>query len=510
MARPEWACIGLANVFKGSVFRRSKGCAKSEDRYLAGHLCRAVGVAEIEQGRDVMRNCWATFIPFALAITSLGISTNAIGAEIGKANDPLCLMELHGEIVKGDLQQFNTLADEILPGSDGETTWKNTICLNSPGGNLAEGTALAGEIYKRGITTIIRDGEACYSACAIMFMMGVAQGGEMGWASRKMHKNAQLGFHRPYLDIDSDEKVSIKALAVGFDEAQNALLQIFNLANSPTGPFTTRPMMKPDLVQAMISHVGNDFFMVDDVNRAGRFDIEIFGFQEPTDIDAQTAFIACDNAFYWETRLMEPGSVDYLHKAYTDKDAVERQSKPVNSSYGKNYHVVSNDAGYADAECNVRLYKDKLNVCGTNNTYDTQLGSGVCDPSLEYGVLNSVSKIALWPAYSKLANLPSKIDATNALKGPRYRCVVKAEDNQTVDEEICVQGPGSTANGFLNIDFVWPSGSKTVISIGKTALKINGDPAQRKYEPNNTTCFQNERTRKWFCATKLTTTEKDG
>lgn len=467
-------------------------------------------MAKNEQGRDVMRNCWATFIPFALAITSLGISTNAIGAEIGKANDPLCLMELRGEIVKGDLQQFNTLADEILPGSDGETTWKNTICLNSPGGNLAEGTALAGEIYKRGITTIIRDGEACYSACAIMFMMGVAQGGEMGWASRKMHKNAQLGFHRPYLDIDSDEKVSIKALAVGFDEAQNALLQIFNLANSPTGPFTTRPMMKPDLVQAMISHVGNDFFMVDDVNRAGRFDIEIFGFQEPTDIDAQTAFIACDNAFYWETRLMEPGSVDYLHKAYTDKDAVERQSKPVNSSYGKNYHVVSNDAGYADAECNVRLYKDKLNVCGTNNTYDTQLGSGVCDPSLEYGVLNSVSKIALWPAYSKLANLPSKIDATNALKGPRYRCVVKAEDNQTVDEEICVQGPGSTANGFLNIDFVWPSGSKTVISIGKTALKINGDPAQRKYEPNNTTCFQNERTRKWFCATKLTTTEKDG
>ena len=453
---------------------------------------------------------WFSSIPIALAIASAGISTSAFGAEISKANDPLCLMELRGEIVKGDLQRFNALADEILPGSDGETTWKNTICLNSPGGNLAEGTAIAGEIYKRGITTVIRDRESCYSACAIMFMMGVAQGGEMGWASRKMHKNAQLGFHRPYLDIDSDEKVSIKALAVGYDEAQKALLQIFNLANSPTGPLTTRPMMKPDLVQAMIAHVGDDFFMIDNVNRAGRFDIEVFGYQEPTDIDAQTAFMACDNAFYWESRLMEPDSVDYLHKAYTNQETVERQSKPVNSSFGKNYHVVSNDAGYADAECNVRWREDRLTACGYNDSYDVNLGRAECNPDTDGGVSYPLSKIALWPAYTKLASLPDKQNATAALNGPRYRCIVKAEDNSVIDDEICVQGPGSTVNGFLNVEFVWPSGSKTVVSIGKTALKINGDPAQRKNEPNNSTCVLNERTNKLFCATKLTNTEKDG
>ncbi len=59
-----------------------------------------MGMAEIEQGRDVMRG-WCSIIPITFAIAYLGISTNAFGADIAKANDPLCLMELRGEIVKG-------------------------------------------------------------------------------------------------------------------------------------------------------------------------------------------------------------------------------------------------------------------------------------------------------------------------------------------------------------------------------------------------------------------------
>lgn len=123
---------------------------------------------------------WGLITAIAVSMVTTAFVGNAASAQIEKANDPLCLMEFNGEIIRGDLQRFNMLADEILPGSDGEATWKNTICLNSPDGDLTEGTASAGEIYKRGITTVIRDGESCYSACAIMFMMGIAQGGEMG------------------------------------------------------------------------------------------------------------------------------------------------------------------------------------------------------------------------------------------------------------------------------------------------------------------------------------------
>ncbi|MGC0055771.1 hypothetical protein ACNSPG_22485 (plasmid) [Brucella pituitosa] len=442
-------------------------------------------------------------VVFLSAISIFGHITSSKSAEISLSNDPLCLIELSGEIVSGDLARFNVLADAVLPGFDGESTKGNSICLDSPGGNLAEGTALASALYERGITTVLRDGESCYSACAIMFIMGKVQGAEMGWSSRKMHKNAKLGFHRPFLDIQSDEQISVKALAFAYDQAQENLLKIFSLANNPTGPFTTRPMMKPDLVKAMIAHEGNDFFMVDDVNKAGRFDIEIFGYDEPKEIDQRSAFMACDNAFFWETRVLDDNTSEYIRKSYNDIETVERQSRFVNSDFGKNYNVMSTDAGYADASCNVRLINNRLMICGYNETYDIRLGSEKCDPALEDGVYNEVSKLALWPAYTKLASLPDRVNATNSLQGQRYKCVVKSNEGRILDQEICVRGEVKQTAEFLNVDFVWPSGSKTVISIGKSSFKINGASANRRVEGSNTVCLQNEVTKNSFCTTKL-------
>ena len=437
-------------------------------------------------------------VVFLSAISIFGHITSSKSAEISLSNDPLCLIELSGEIVSGDLARFNVLADAVLPGFDGESTKGNSICLDSPGGNLAEGTALASALYERGITTVLRDGESCYSACAIMFIMGKVQGAEMGWSSRKMHKNAKLGFHRPFLDIQSDEQISVKALAFAYDQAQENLLKIFSLANNPTGPFTTRPMMKPDLVKAMIAHEGNDFFMVDDVNKAGRFDIEIFGYDEPKEIDQRSAFMACDNAFFWETRVLDDNTSEYIRKSYNDIETVERQSRFVNSDFGKNYNVMS-----TDASCNVRLINNRLMICGYNETYDIRLGSEKCDPALEDGVYNEVSKLALWPAYTKLASLPDRVNATNSLQGQRYKCVVKSNEGRILDQEICVRGEVKQTAEFLNVDFVWPSGSKTVISIGKSSFKINGASANRRVEGSNTVCLQNEVTKNSFCTTKL-------
>ncbi|WP_374834291.1 hypothetical protein [Paenochrobactrum pullorum] len=437
------------------------------------------------------------------AISIFGHITPSKSAEIIRSNDPLCLIELSGEIVSGDLARFSVLADAVLTGFDGESTKGDAICLNSPGGSLVEGTALASAIYERGITTVLRKGESCYSACAIMFIMGKVQGAEMGWSSRKMHKDAKLGFHRPFLDIQSDEQISIKALAFAYDQAQENLLKIFSLANNPTGPFTTRPMMKPDLVKAMIAHEGNDFFMIDNINKAGRFDIEIFGYEEPKGIDQKSAFMACDNAYFWETRILDNHTSKYIAKSYNDIQTVERQSRFVDSNFGKNYNVTSTDAGYADASCNVRFMHNALMICGYNETYDIRLGTEKCDPELEEGVYNEVSKLALWPAHMKLAALPDKVDVTKAVDGQHYKCVVKSNDGRILDEEICVRGEVKQTAEFINVDFVWPSGSKTVISIGKSSFKINGASANRKVDEAGSICIQNKTTKNWFCTTKI-------
>ncbi len=88
-------------------------------------------------------------------------------------------------------------------GFDGESSSADTICLNSPGGSVLEGVKLAKQFYKQGVGTVIPAGAECHSMCAILFMMGIAQGPEVSFVNRKLHVTGTLGFHRP---IVSDRK----------------------------------------------------------------------------------------------------------------------------------------------------------------------------------------------------------------------------------------------------------------------------------------------------------------
>ncbi|MGO7690430.1 hypothetical protein ACC696_38560, partial [Rhizobium ruizarguesonis] len=57
-------------------------------------------------------------------------------------------------------------------------------------------------------------------------------------------------------------------------------------------------MMKPDLIQAMLSHFGNDLYYIDTVDKAGRFEIELFGGCESTGLTEAQAYYACENGFH--------------------------------------------------------------------------------------------------------------------------------------------------------------------------------------------------------------------
>ncbi|TWF47940.1 hypothetical protein FHW37_1093 [Neorhizobium alkalisoli] len=42
-------------------------------------------------------------------------------------------------------------------------------------------------------------------------------------------------------------------------------------------PWSNSTMMRPDLVQQMLDHIGNDLFYIDTVEKAGGFEIDILG-----------------------------------------------------------------------------------------------------------------------------------------------------------------------------------------------------------------------------------------
>jgi hypothetical protein len=65
------------------------------------------------------------------------------------------------------------------------------LVLNSPGGYVDKALAIADEVHRRGMTTVVRSGQGCYSACAYIFFAG---------APRQAY--GQLGVHQIHTGID--------------------------------------------------------------------------------------------------------------------------------------------------------------------------------------------------------------------------------------------------------------------------------------------------------------------
>lgn len=86
--------------------------------------------------------------------------------------------------IDGEIQPY--LADEFIFGETSDIGNVTTIVLNSYGGEIEGGYALAEIIKKKGITTIVPAGGVCMSACTIVFQAGTV---------RKAHITAIFMYH---------------------------------------------------------------------------------------------------------------------------------------------------------------------------------------------------------------------------------------------------------------------------------------------------------------------------
>jgi hypothetical protein len=62
-------------------------------------------------------------------------------------------------------------------------------------------------------------------------------------------------------------------------------------------------MMKPDLIQEMLRNVGTEMYLIDTIDKVGRWEIELFGFDDPPLLDIEQAHYACENALQWQSGL---------------------------------------------------------------------------------------------------------------------------------------------------------------------------------------------------------------
>lgn len=137
----------------------------------------------------------------AVSLSVLVPTTPLFAAEIKPIQSAKCRYLLSGVIEKGDAEKIDAIIAKNEDGVDAG----NSICLDSPGGNYLAGKQLYDAFMADGFATYVRKGDQCHSACAIAFLGGSVWG-DFRHPSRTIEPGATIGFHAPYVKLESGKK----------------------------------------------------------------------------------------------------------------------------------------------------------------------------------------------------------------------------------------------------------------------------------------------------------------
>lgn len=159
-------------------------------------------------------------LPYLGVIASLGlfVAANSHAADVrfeGTTNGQFgaeARFRLEGDIVEEDSARVRQAMAEANISVQQDPWRRIVIALNSPGGNYHGGIDLALAFRRLGLATVVRETDACYSACAVAFLGGVDLPKDPTPVkesdplpdqkpSRTIEKGGKLGFHAPYLSV---------------------------------------------------------------------------------------------------------------------------------------------------------------------------------------------------------------------------------------------------------------------------------------------------------------------
>jgi len=144
-----------------------------------------------------------------------------------------CSAKFSGQIEPGD---FTSNIDYLIG--------KN-VCLDSPGGSLSEVTAFLELMQKINgfgtggddattMSTRVKSGERCESACAILFMMGTSSY-RTAYPQKILEPGAKLGFHSPFIDPRMSKNYEGDVAYLGGIQTANLLTSLTYKTSSPLG-----------------------------------------------------------------------------------------------------------------------------------------------------------------------------------------------------------------------------------------------------------------------------------
>ncbi|MEM7321017.1 MAG: hypothetical protein AAF408_18590, partial [Pseudomonadota bacterium] len=220
----------------------------------------------------------------------------AIAGTIEQIANPAmgCTLELSGPIEKGDAEKLRPRLEALhstpeFRFGDGDVRQKyGRVCLNSTGGSLEAGVALAKMFRDLAVGTAVGRDKTCFSACAVAFMGGShSYEDDTGQQpDRILHPLGHLGFHAPDLGVPAggyNETAVKKAYLIALLSV-SAVLDIAPEIEFPVS-----------LARLMIGTPSDDMHIIRTVGEAARWRIAIAPVIEPAVFTKKNVVRTCNH-----------------------------------------------------------------------------------------------------------------------------------------------------------------------------------------------------------------------
>jgi hypothetical protein len=136
-------------------------------------------------------------------------------------------------------------------------------------------------------------------------MAGNSRGELFNWPSRYLHVKGKLGFHAPFLSAIPGSHFDRQALTNAFRAAQVATQELIDTfsegAGGPHSPPGER-WVKASIFQLLLTFNPDELFLIDTVDKAGRWGIDLYGHRYPrfpAHKDINFFKMPCWNNLFW-------------------------------------------------------------------------------------------------------------------------------------------------------------------------------------------------------------------
>lgn len=467
-----------------------------------------------------------------------------------------CKLTLQGTITSGDADRFVEAIRTHVLAEPWQSTFEGSaprrICLDSPGGSLAEAIRMADVLlgrrseeadspeyfHIRSIGTVVPADATCHSGCAVLFMAGGRETEtEVGRVpNRILHARGSLGFHAPGIRV-GDGQYSKESVDAAFRVAVLSMRSLSDRQAEMTFP--------PSLMARMIGTPHDEMYVLTRLGEAAQWMIDIAGLPMVETPGKGNFMNAC---FATEPGLVP--SIRYTqnwikgHDRREDGERFEQQQSEHARVGGHRWSEELNKLRLSVLEDASSRMDDGTTLA--NFTFRSErededyglkckawyFGDATLRPfektgrrlhvSFERGSEMSVGPAFFFPPEAEFAALAARFDGQEVLASDTVvqeelrradtRCYVFDGAGRKIDDEPCsaVETRRERADGALDYTtvFTWPAGSRTVLGSGLDGHRLNGaefrptHPYPQGMDSEDQRCLTSEATGNTFCYDK--------